>query len=112
MYNGECATDASLRLGGDPGLVSRRLKLGWSIENAFSVPKQQKSTNLKERWKNEARQEERARLREKIKDSLWQCPLHEEVNPVENKGCGDCSEAASVNIIINDILSLLDGGKT
>lgn len=45
-YNGETAKDASLRLNGDKGLVARRVKLGWSIDSAFSVKPDK--TNLKD----------------------------------------------------------------
>ena len=41
---------------------------------------------------------------QKIKDSLWVCPSHEEVDPIQNRGCTDCSEAASVNIILLNLL--------
>lgn len=37
MYKGECAKTASLRLGGNRGLVTKRLSRGWPIEKAFSV---------------------------------------------------------------------------
>lgn len=35
-YQGEFARQASRRLGGNPNLIMRRLKMGWSIERAFS----------------------------------------------------------------------------
>ncbi len=38
VYNGECAADASIRLGGGKNLVTNRVKLGWSLKNAFNVP--------------------------------------------------------------------------
>lgn len=37
-YRGECASSASLRLGGSFRLVSERLKSGWEIEKAFNTP--------------------------------------------------------------------------
>lgn len=37
-YKGECASEASRRLGGCPHLVRARLKLGWSKEKAFTLP--------------------------------------------------------------------------
>jgi len=36
-YNGENAVDASKRLGGNRHLVADRLRLGWSMEKAFST---------------------------------------------------------------------------
>jgi len=35
-YKGECAMEASVRLGGNPRLVFGRLRLGWSKQRAFS----------------------------------------------------------------------------
>lgn len=37
-YKGECATDASRRLGGNDHLITKRLKLGWTLERAFTTP--------------------------------------------------------------------------
>lgn len=37
-YKGECAKDASKRLGGSKGLVTARLKLGWGKRDAFTAP--------------------------------------------------------------------------
>lgn len=37
-FDGECAVDASIRLGGTKHLVSCRLDLGWSKEKAFTTP--------------------------------------------------------------------------
>lgn len=37
-YNGETITSASRRLGGTSALVHVRLKLGWSLEEAFNTP--------------------------------------------------------------------------
>ena len=39
-----------------------------------------------------------------IKESFWVCPAHEEVNPVENKGCKDCAEAAGINVVLVALL--------
>ncbi len=38
LYNGECAKDASLRLGGGMNLVNQRIRSGWSKEEAFTTP--------------------------------------------------------------------------
>lgn len=37
-YNGECAAEASRRLGGNRKLVESRLRKGWPIEQAFTIP--------------------------------------------------------------------------
>lgn len=37
-YKGECATDASKRLGGNKHLVLKRIYDGWSIRKAFTTP--------------------------------------------------------------------------
>lgn len=37
IYKGECATDASKRLGGGRNLVQRRIKNGWDIKKAFTT---------------------------------------------------------------------------
>ena len=38
-FMGECASDASARLGGEEHLVSQRIrKLKWSVEKAFTTP--------------------------------------------------------------------------
>lgn len=37
-YCGECAVDASIRLGGKPSLVSLRIRNGWSKKRAFTTP--------------------------------------------------------------------------
>lgn len=37
-FNGECAKDASKRLGGGNNLVQQRLETGWSLEEAFTTP--------------------------------------------------------------------------
>lgn len=39
IYKGECATDASRRLGCNDSLVSSRLRDGWSKKDAFTIPK-------------------------------------------------------------------------
>lgn len=36
-YKGECAAQASIRLGGKPCLIYARLKKGWTIEKAFTT---------------------------------------------------------------------------
>jgi len=39
MYYNETASEASVRLGGEPSLVSARIgKCGWSIKDAFTIP--------------------------------------------------------------------------
>ena len=38
QYKGECAADASKRLGGSENLVAKRIKYGWSYEKAFNTP--------------------------------------------------------------------------
>lgn len=38
LHKGECAIDASKRLGGSSPLVSRRIMLGWDIKKAFTTP--------------------------------------------------------------------------
>lgn len=38
MYKGELSSEASRRLGGNAHLVSQRVKLGWNIEDAFTLP--------------------------------------------------------------------------
>lgn len=39
IYKGECAFDASIRLGGNKRLVDKRVTaLGWSLNEAFSTP--------------------------------------------------------------------------
>lgn len=38
IFNGECAYDASMRLGNYPNLVQKRIKRGWEIEKAFITP--------------------------------------------------------------------------
>lgn len=45
-YNGECAIDASRRLGGSNTLVANRIKLGWSLEKAFNMPLKSKLLEL------------------------------------------------------------------
>ena len=35
-YQGETCTEASLRLGGNPGLVRRRLRAKWRVRKAFT----------------------------------------------------------------------------
>lgn len=40
-YKGECAKDASIRLGGNVRLVHKRLKDGWTKKNAFTSPVKQ-----------------------------------------------------------------------
>lgn len=37
-YKGECARDASYRLGGNKNLVQSRIGYGWDIEKAFTTP--------------------------------------------------------------------------
>lgn len=37
-YNGECAVDASIRLGGHKALILERVAAGWSIKKAFTEP--------------------------------------------------------------------------
>jgi hypothetical protein len=44
LFKGELSSEASRRLGGSIGLVSQRIKLGWNIEDAFSLPKGSKKT--------------------------------------------------------------------
>lgn len=40
-YKGECAKDASIRLGGTENLVQKRIKeMGWLIKEAFTIPAQ------------------------------------------------------------------------
>jgi len=39
IYNGECASDVSKRLGGFSNLINHRLKRGWSLEKAFTTIK-------------------------------------------------------------------------
>lgn len=39
MFNGECASDASIRLGTVQTAVSLRIRRGWSIERAFTASK-------------------------------------------------------------------------
>lgn len=41
-YQGECARDASFRLGGSKNLVCSRLDLGWGIEKAFKTKARKK----------------------------------------------------------------------
>lgn len=36
-YKGECATDASIRLGGNKSLVNARVRLGWGLKKAFTT---------------------------------------------------------------------------
>lgn len=38
IHNGECASEASRRLGGFEGLVAGRIRNGWEIEDAFNTP--------------------------------------------------------------------------
>lgn len=42
MFKGECAQDASLRLGTYKDLVGKRLRRGWDIEKAFTIPAKHK----------------------------------------------------------------------
>ena len=51
--------------------------------------------------------EVREEFKQIIKDSMWVCPSHTEVNPIKNK-CADCSEAASVNVILKNLLNIYD----
>ena len=51
--------------------------------------------------------EAREEFKQIIKDSMWVCPSHTEVNPIKNK-CADCSEAASVNVILKNLLNIYD----
>ena len=44
-YKGEIAIDASARLGGTKSMVAMRLKYGWSIEDAFTVPVMRRSSS-------------------------------------------------------------------
>lgn len=37
-YNGEMSSETSRRLGGARTLVNNRIKLGWSLEDAFTIP--------------------------------------------------------------------------
>lgn len=37
IYKGECALDASLRLGGNKNLVANRIAKGWSLKEAFNI---------------------------------------------------------------------------
>jgi len=37
-YKGEYAVDVSIRLGGNPSLISHRIQNGWSLEKAFNTP--------------------------------------------------------------------------
>ena len=39
-HKGETCQDASLRLGGSPGLVAYRIRGGWDVEKAFNTPPQ------------------------------------------------------------------------
>ena len=48
LYRGECAKDASLRLGGTDNLVQKRIKaMGWSIHDAFNTPAQKYTRSVK-----------------------------------------------------------------
>lgn len=38
IYKGECACDASMRLGNYPDLVGKRIRRGWNVEKAFNTP--------------------------------------------------------------------------
>jgi hypothetical protein len=38
IFNGEYAADANERLGGAPNLISVRLRQGWSLKEAFTIP--------------------------------------------------------------------------
>ena len=38
IFKGECAKDASKRLGGGDNLVQKRVKRGWSMQEAFTIP--------------------------------------------------------------------------
>ena len=37
-YEGECAVDASFRLGGAENLVNKRVRDGWTLKKAFTTP--------------------------------------------------------------------------
>lgn len=48
IFNGETMIDASKRLGGAPALVQQRIViLGWSIEDAFTIPKTKSRIKIK-----------------------------------------------------------------
>lgn len=47
FYKGECAKDASVRLGGSKEIVSLRLRLGWSKKEAFTRPLKKRLFNTK-----------------------------------------------------------------
>lgn len=49
------------------------------------------------------KEKERKEILQIIKDSEWECPIHERVDPVINKGCEDCKEAAGINVILFDL---------
>lgn len=44
MFRGECAADASTRLGGEKNMVRKRIKRGWEMERAFTLPTKSSAT--------------------------------------------------------------------
>lgn len=38
VFRGECASEAVKRLKGSPNLINTRLRIGWSLEKAFTTP--------------------------------------------------------------------------
>ena len=73
-------------------------------EEGLNLRKDYNDPELIKQIQAQARESLREEWVQKIKDSFWVCPSHEEVDPIKNKGCGDCSEAASVNIILLNLL--------
>ena len=51
--------------------------------------------------------EERARVRETIKESQWECPEHG-LPKFENTDCVECNSALEINVVLGAILSSLD----
>lgn len=42
IYRGEYAIDAAKRLGGSPNLITVRIRQGWSVKDAFTIPRGQR----------------------------------------------------------------------
>jgi len=46
LYKGESAREASIRLGSNESIVNQRIKLGWSLEKAFTTPVMKQFTHI------------------------------------------------------------------
>jgi len=47
----------------------------------------------------------RSEIRQLVKESFWQCPIHDDLDPVE---CKECAQAAEVNVVLVPLLQALN----